>query len=135
MGNCSLGVYRQLSSFPLECQPLLVSIPPSIWRPLLRCTDVRFIDSKRRGLGKVSLVLDFLQVSRTEGCSCRLGGDAWCNAFLARHQCWSAGSSLAWGSKFRAFCKWHFLKLVVRGFLRVLRFPPLLYRLLVQPIK
>ena len=30
---------------------------------------------------------------------------------------------------------WHFLKLVARGFLRVLQFPPLLRRLMVQPIK
>ena len=30
---------------------------------------------------------------------------------------------------------WHFLKLVARGFLRELRFPPLLQRLMVQPIK
>ena len=30
---------------------------------------------------------------------------------------------------------WHFLKLVARGFLRVLRFPPLLHWLMVQPIK
>ena len=31
------------------------------------------------------------------------------------------------------FSMWHFLKLVARGFLRVLRFPPLLNRLMVQP--
>ena len=33
------------------------------------------------------------------------------------------------------FGMWHFLKLVARGFLRVLRFPPLLHRLMVQPMK
>ena len=33
------------------------------------------------------------------------------------------------------FSMWHFLKLVARGFLRVFRFPPLLHRLMVQPMK
>ena len=52
------------------------------------------------------------------------------SAFLTCHQCYCAGSSLAWGLNLRAWfpTMWHFLKLVARGFLRVLRFPPLLHR-------
>ena len=33
------------------------------------------------------------------------------------------------------FSMWHFLKLVARRFLQVLRFPPLLRRLMIQPVK
>ena len=47
-------------------------------------------------------------------------------AFPACHQCYCAGSSLAWGVNFRAYV-WDFLKLIARGFLRVLRFPLLLH--------
>ena len=54
------------------------------------------------------------------------------SAFLACHQCYSAGSSLALGLEFLRFSMWHFLTLVVKGFLRVLRFPPLLHRLMVS---
>ena len=54
------------------------------------------------------------------------------SAFLACHQCWIAGSSLGWGLNFSGFSMWHFLRLVVRDFLRVLRFPPLLHRLIVS---
>ena len=36
------------------------------------------------------------------------------------------------GLEFSGFRMWHFLKLVVRGFLRVLRFPPLLHPLVVS---
>ena len=44
------------------------------------------------------------------------------SAFLACHQCYCAGSSLAWGlNLWVVVCE-----LVTRGFLRVLRFPPLL---------
>ena len=39
------------------------------------------------------------------------------------------------GLEFSGFSMWHFLKLVVRGFLRVLRFPPLLHRLMVSANK
>ena len=38
------------------------------------------------------------------------------------------------GLESSGFSMWHSLKLVVMGFLRVLRFPPLLHRLMVQPI-
>ena len=55
--------------------------------------------------------------------------------FLACHQCYCVGSSLAGGLNLLALVMWHFLKLVARSFLRVLRFPPLLHRLMVQPIK
>ena len=48
------------------------------------------------------------------------------SVFLACHQCYCTDSSLA--------CMWHFLKLVARSFLRVLRFPPLLHRLMVLTI-
>ena len=54
------------------------------------------------------------------------------SAFLACHQCRFA-SRLGFESS--GFSMWHFLKLVARGFLRALRFPPLLHRLMVQPIK
>ena len=57
------------------------------------------------------------------------------SAFLACHQCYCAGSSLAWDLSLSCCSMWHFLKLVARGFLRVLRFPPLLHRLMVQPTK
>ena len=50
------------------------------------------------------------------------------SAFLACHQCCCAGSSLALGLESSGCCMWHFLKLVARGFLRVLRFPPFLHR-------
>ena len=39
------------------------------------------------------------------------------------------------GFEFSGLSMWHFLKLVVRGFLRVLRFPPLLHRLMVSAHK
>ena len=48
------------------------------------------------------------------------------SAFLACHQCYCAGSRL--GLESSGCSMWHFLKLVARGFLRVLRFPPLLHR-------
>ena len=39
------------------------------------------------------------------------------------------------GLESSGFNMWHFWKLVTRGFLRVLQFPPLLHPLMVQPIK
>ena len=36
------------------------------------------------------------------------------------------------GLEFSGFSMWHFLKLVVRGFLWVLQFPPLLHRVMVS---
>ena len=59
------------------------------------------------------------------------------SAFLACHQRYCAGSSLAsrFGLETSGFSMWYFLKIVVRGFLRVLRFPPLIHPLIVQPIK
>ena len=51
-------------------------------------------------------------------------------AVLACHQC---GFESCLGLEFSSLCGgWHLLKLVVRGFLRVLRFPPHLHRLLVS---
>ena len=51
------------------------------------------------------------------------------SAFLACHQCYCTGSSLTHlGLESSGCSMWHFLKLVARGFLRVLRFPPLLHR-------
>ena len=57
------------------------------------------------------------------------------SAFLACHQCYCVGSSLVSGLESLGFSMWHFLKLVTRGFLRVLQFPPLLHLFMVQPIK
>ena len=37
--------------------------------------------------------------------------------------------------EFSGFSMWHILNLIIRGFLPVLRFPPLLHQLMVQPIK
>ena len=54
------------------------------------------------------------------------------SAFLACHQC---GFESRLGLESLGFSMWHFLKLVSRGFLLVLQFPPLLHRLTVQPIK
>ena len=53
------------------------------------------------------------------------------SAFLIRacHQCW--GLSLGLGLGFFGFSTWHFLKLV-RGFLWVLRFPPVCLQLVVS---
>ena len=39
------------------------------------------------------------------------------------------------GLEFSGFSMWHFLKLVVRDFLRVLQFPPFLHRLMVSANK
>ena len=50
------------------------------------------------------------------------------SAVLACHQCYCAGSSLAWGLNLRAVVCGIFFKLVARGFLQVLWFPPLLHR-------
>ena len=36
------------------------------------------------------------------------------------------------GLEFLGFSMWHFLKLIVKGFLRVPQFPPLLHRLVVS---
>ena len=54
------------------------------------------------------------------------------SAFLACYQCWSACSSLGWGFNFKGVSMWHFLKLVIRGVLRVLWIPPLLHWLMVS---
>ena len=65
--------------------------------------------------------------------------DAWCNG---KHVCFPSlspmlecGFESRSGFEFSGFSMWHFLKLVVRGFLRVLRFPPLLYPLIVSASK
>ena len=59
-------------------------------------------------------------------------GDSWCNSW---HICFpSLPPMLLCGFKSRlglessGFSMWHFLKLIARGFLRVLQFPPLLHR-------
>ena len=59
------------------------------------------------------------------------------SASLACHQCYEycTGSSLASGIESLGCGMWHFLKLVARGFLWVLWFPPLLHQLMVQPIE
>ena len=49
------------------------------------------------------------------------------SAFLACHQCYCAGLSLAWGLGSLGCSMWHFVKLATRGFLRVHQFPPLLH--------
>ena len=50
------------------------------------------------------------------------------SAFLACHQFYCAGLSFAWGLNLRPVVCDIFLKLVARGFLWVLGFPPLLHR-------
>ena len=50
------------------------------------------------------------------------------SAFLACHQCKLRGFESRLGLEYSGFSMWHFLTLVARGFLRVLRFPPLLHR-------
>ena len=64
--------------------------------------------------------------------------DAWCNG---SHVCFPSlppmllcGFESRLGLESSGLSMWHFLKLVARGFLRTLRFPPLLHRLMVQPI-
>ena len=57
------------------------------------------------------------------------------SAFLACHQCYCAGSRIAWSLNLLGFSMWHFLKLVARGFRRVFRFPPLFHRLMVSDNK
>ena len=63
-------------------------------------------------------------------------GDAWCNG---QHVCFPSmslmlecGFESGLGLEFSCFSVWQFLKLVVGGFLWVLRFPPLLHRLMVS---
>ena len=50
------------------------------------------------------------------------------SAFLACHQCYCVGSKSRLGFESSGFSMWHFLKLIARGFLQVLRCPPLLHR-------
>ena len=54
------------------------------------------------------------------------------SAFVACQQC-RFESHL--GLESSGFSMWYLLKLAARGFLRVLQFPPLLHRLMVQPIE
>ena len=76
-------------------------------------------------------------LEKTASDDCR--GDEWCNGY---HVCFPSlppmllcGFESRLGLESLGCSTWHFLKLVVRGFLRVLRFPPLYHRLMVQPIK
>ena len=50
------------------------------------------------------------------------------SAFLACHPMLLRGFEFRLGLESSGCSMWHFLKLVARGFLRVLRFPPLLHR-------
>ena len=50
------------------------------------------------------------------------------SAFLACHPMLLRGFESRLGLESSGCSMWHFLKLVARGFLRVLRFPPLLHR-------
>ena len=54
---------------------------------------------------------------------------------MVQGQCRLSGAASLLGLEVSGFSMWHFLKLVVRGSLRVFRFPPLLHWLMVQPIK
>ena len=56
-------------------------------------------------------------------------------AFLSLPPMLQCGFESRLGLDVSGFSMWHFLKLVVRGFLRVLRFPPLLYRLMISANK
>ena len=56
-------------------------------------------------------------------------------AFLACHQYDWCGFESRLGLEPSRFSMWHFLKLVARGFLLVLRFSPHFHRFMVQPIK
>ena len=86
-----------------------------------------------------TLSLDFYVSSLgMEGLSDMTWGDAWCNGL---HVCFPSlppvllyGFVSRLGFDFWGFSMWHFLKLVARDFLRIIRFPPLLHRLMVQPI-
>ena len=73
-----------------------------------------------------------LELNSTAGrrvvCGATRGVTVSMSAFLVCHQCYCAGSSLDWGLNLWGCSMWHFLKLVARGFLRVLRFPPFLHR-------
>ena len=66
------------------------------------------------------------------------GCDAWCNGLHVCFPCLpptlECGFESRLGLEPSGFSMWHFLKLVARDFLRVLRFPPLLHRLMVQLI-
>ena len=65
--------------------------------------------------------------------------DAWCNGYYVCSPSLPpmllGGFESGLGLESSSFSMWHFLKLSARGFLRVHRFPPLLHRLIVQPIK
>ena len=66
-------------------------------------------------------------------------GDMWCNGLqgcFPRLQPVLEWGFESWlGLEFSGFSMWHFLKLVIRGFLQVLRFPPSFFQLVVQPIR
>ena len=57
------------------------------------------------------------------------------SAFASLPLMLECGFESRWGLKFSGFSMWNFFKLVVRDFLRVLRFPPLLHRLMVSANK
>ena len=65
------------------------------------------------------------------GNPCCFWGDAWCNDLSV---CLPSLPPIL-GLASSGFSMWYFLKLVARGFLRALRFPPFLHRLMVQPMK
>ena len=65
-----------------------------------------------------------------------------CTKISKKHVCFPSlppmllrGYESCLGLESSGFSMWHFLKLVARGFLRVLWFPPLFHRLMLQPIK
>ena len=57
------------------------------------------------------------------------------SAFLACHQWLECGFKSPLGLEFSGFSMWHFLNLVVGGFLRILRFPPSFVSKRFQPIE
>ena len=69
----------------------------------------------------------FLNRDRYFRCIITRGVTVSTSAFLACHQCYLRGFESRLGLGSSDCSMWHFLKLVARGFLRVLRFPPLLH--------
>ena len=96
------------------------TLPIELFRPLR--IAVIWVLPRHSFISLVYLVC----VTTVNGVTC--GVTVSMSAFLALHQCYCAGSSLAWGLESSGYSMWDFLKLVARGFLWILRFPPHLHR-------
>ena len=117
-------------SNPRRCGQRAQGLPAELFRPhTVSASDGNLICNFRLSVAA--------RATEAVGCSTNVsatrGGDAWCNGL---HVCIPSlppvllcGFESSLGLESSGCSMWHFLKLVARGFLRVLRFPPLLHRL------